>query len=174
MSNFIFQMSNLKFRISNDKFEISRVPTPTSTQAETWPRRWEATSLEEVCTPSRRMESRTPPPGRTFYNSDSSSSSADISSPGSLKKDVFLTLEAQKFRNMVSDCIYQGMDSGACTMVEITNYEHRSGGQTVTLNYYLWQIYYLFFSGGDQVSLRSVQGFGQPDLCQSQTICQPN
>ena len=38
-----------------------------------------------------------PPPGRTFCSSDSSSSSADISSPGSLKKEVFSTLEAQKF-----------------------------------------------------------------------------
>ena len=38
-----------------------------------------------------------PPPGKTFCSSDSSSSSADISSPGSLKKEVFSTLEAQKF-----------------------------------------------------------------------------
>ena len=44
---------------------------------------------------------------KTFFNGDSSSSRADISSPRSLKKDVFLTLEAQKLRNMVSDCIYQ-------------------------------------------------------------------
>ena len=50
--------------------------------------------------------------------------------------------------NMMSDCIYQGMDSGACTMVEITNYEHRSGGQTVTLNYFQWQIYYFFLLQG--------------------------
>ena len=118
-----------------------------------------------VLYPARKegIKNTGPPSGRSFGSSDSSSSNADISSTGSQKKEVFTTLEAQKFieydlnfddpnewvrRNSVADCIYQAMNSSARTMVEITKYEHRSGGQTVRLNYFIFDKFTIYFSQG--------------------------
>ena len=36
-------------------------------------------------------------------------------------------------RNMMSDCMLQGPDSNKRTIVEIFNYEHKLGGQTVRI-----------------------------------------
>ena len=130
-----------------------------------------------VLYPARKegIKNTGPPSGRSFGSSDSSSSNADISSTGSQKKEVFTTLEAQKFleydldfddpnewvrRNSVADCIYQAMDSSAHT-IKLPNhnfYFKLNRIQYIEYNAYNTCIYNIFIS--TELITRSRFGIG--------------
>ena len=48
--------------------------------------------------------------------------------------------EEWSLRNMLSDCVLQGPDSNKRTIVEIFNYEHKLGGQTVRIVIFIYQV----------------------------------
>ena len=88
-------------------------------------------------------------PAANFTSTTDTDSTASTDSAASLGKVWFLTLDAQAYfyynlnfagkpeewtyRNMLSDCVMQGPDSNKRMIVEIFNYEHKLGGQTVRI-----------------------------------------
>ena len=82
------------------------------------------------------------------------------------QEGCFKTLVAQKF----PVCDVQGIDSTARTMVKITNFEQRMGGQTVRLNYFNYKNKLtIYFSRGapgpTMFSTRMLQGPGSQLAC---------
>jgi hypothetical protein len=97
-----------------------------------------------------RVNNTGPPAANFTSTTDTDSTSCtDISSSSCLGKVGFKTLDVQAYfsydlnfagkpeewtcRNMLSDCVLQGPDSNKRTVVEIFNYEHKLGGQTVRI-----------------------------------------
>ena len=86
-------------------------------------------------------------PAGKFTSTTVTDSSTSTESAANLGMVRFQTLDAQAYysydldfarkpkewtlRNMMSDCVLQGPDSSKRTLVEIFNYEHKLGGQTV-------------------------------------------
>ena len=72
-------------------------------------------------------------------------------------------------RNMMSDCVLQGPDSSKRTLVEIFNYEHKLGGQTVRVFIFI-QSSNFFYPGVYEIPLRAVQGSRREvDFCSMQS-----
>ena len=109
--------------------------------------------------PARGQRDRvysTGPPAANFTSATDTASTTSTDSAASLGKVGFQTLDAQAYfsydldlagkpeewtcRNMLSDCVLQGPDSNKRTIVEIFNYEHKLGGQTVRIVIFIYQV----------------------------------
>ena len=127
----------------------------------------------------------TGPPAAKFTSTTDMDSSTSTESAANLGMVRFQTLDAQAYfsydldfarkpkewtlRNMMSDCVLQGPDSSKRTLVEIFNYEHKLGGQTVRVFIFI-QSSNFFYPGVYEIPLRAVQGSRREvDFCSTQS-----